>query len=432
MGSVKVDQIKAREHRMANPWQPRFGTISAGHTVRYCKGCKKPIPVKKLKKDQNNCPTCGGALGKAVPQALNYFRFRDFPSDITKLIVDTLGSKPTVVPFTFPMHPTECIFVGRQCYQGSHLHCQNEWKWHPEKMKWVNGGRAVRRKSGGGSQRVEIDCVPSACPYCIGGQDPASGKPIRPGQCGESVSAMILLPDFPGLELVRYHSGGINTINNFQDAVKKLLGLLHGRWRALRLELRIRAKAVKYPDADGNLRPTTIWEIYIHFPHSINELIEKAKRGELTDGDLFVELPALSPDRAMIEEKHQQFDELIDGARTLPEPERRARPEPEPINLADAAGQSELLPEQAEPLITEEQQANMKRLIADLATTEAGRRALVQDARKSCNVPKGTRMNKITASKADAVLKYLQRRVDAMVPEGKLDLTEEKDWGMGK
>jgi len=398
-------RVLAREERMKNPRMSRLGIISIGQKVRWCPQCRKPIPVDDIPEGQDSCPKCGAGLRRESPGKLNYFRFRSFPPDIMDAIRKQLGEKPIKVPFTWPIHPKNFITIGRECYQGSHLHCHNHWRFDEGSLKWVNDGSAERRV-GKSMERRTIQCDPKNCPYVIGGDG------IKPGQCGEVLIAYIWLYDVPGFELVRFKSGGINSINAFQDAVKKLVGLQGREWRPLKLELRIRSKAAKYMDQKtGDFRQTDIYEVYVHFPESVGALLEKQKSGTLKPGDIYIELPggqgmkALNPPPA----SEGTYDALIDGPR---ESQPDTPPERESLPLSDLSGRETALPVQADEPASEDKIAEIKSLIAQLTESESEQKAIIKQLRTVFAIGKGKRFDSISLQKADKIIKHLQKRIE--------------------
>jgi hypothetical protein len=365
MTHPEVDRVRARRDRLEHPRASNIGCISIGTKVRYCTNkptCGKSTPVEDIPANSNKCPKCGGILGAETVGKLNYFRFRDFAPDIQKLLLAKYGRQPLAVPFTFPTSPSDCITIGRECYQGSFLHCFNHWG--VQDGKWVDPHRASR-KIGKTMKRVDIKCEPDSCPFAIGGIDPDTKATIKPRQCGEVISAMVWLYEMPGLGLVRFKSGGINTINNFQEGVRMFLHLLQGKWLPLKLELRLRSKRSKYQGSDGNFRDTVIQEVYIHFPEAMAELIDRADKGKLKPGDLYVMLPGTST-TPMLPAKASEpvFDELVDGPRSGVLEQR-----PESLPITDLKGLDEPPPPQATEGLTTETQNRINGLIKEIAGT---------------------------------------------------------------
>jgi hypothetical protein len=407
---------------MENPQHSRLGTISIGAKVKYCRNgnCKYPVPANLTK-----CPKCNGTnLGRETPSKLNYFRFYGFPEDIEQKLYKKYGERPTSIPFTFPGHPQNYIQIGRECYQGKSLHCKNTWEYDQASGLWADSGRADRRMKDGLS-RQNIPCVPDECPYVIGGKDPyLDGREIKARQCGEHVTAYVWLYDSPGLELVRVKSGGIKTITNFTNEIRKLLGLMSGRWQPMRLELRIRFEHTKYPDPNsGQLRNTEVPVIYIHFPQSIGELIEKQSRGQLAAGEIFVTLPSTQP--ALPSGHQDNYDDLVDGSRALPAPEAA-----ETRSLSTLKGRDKIAPVQAEPLIDDNTYEIFKGKFREAAHGDRNyAEKLKTIVRRMFAIEKGRRFDKLELVKAQRIIAFLDRVIhnnEYQVPPDNYELQEYK------
>jgi hypothetical protein len=374
--------------------------------VRYCtaKCGAGAVPIGEEDK-QGRCPKCHGALGSEVPAKLNFFRFYGFATDEEEMLKKTYGPRPFAIPFTFPGHPALFITVGRECYQGKFLHCCNHWEWDSQRAVWADGGKASRRVEDT-MQRREMDCHPDKCPFVIGTED----KAIKPGQCGEVVVSNLWLYELDGWDLVRFKSGGINTINNFQDAVRKLLVLTQGLGsKSLKLELRIRSKATKYPTPTG-FKSTTINEVYIHWPNNPAQLAKALTAGDLKETDVYVVLPDLSKRLALPEkgaEPENTFDELIDGPRQM---ERHADP-PEPLKISDLPGRTDPVPVQAEEGVGDSQLELINDIMNEYITGDNRKDRKVQELLKAKKAAgyKGP-VDKMNQRQATAVITWLQNR----------------------
>jgi hypothetical protein len=379
-----------------------------GTKVRYCKGKPScgPIPIEEIGKE-NRCPKCRAELSAEAPGKLNYFRFTGFAPDQEATLKKLYGPKPLAIPFTFPGHPANYITVGRECYQGKFLHCCNYWAWGSgEGGKWTDCGKASRRVEDT-MRRIEIDCRPERCPFAIGTED----KSIKPGQCGEVIIANLWLYELDGWDLVRFKSGGINTINNFQDAVRKMLVLMSslGDLRSLKLELRIRSKSTKYPTESGGMKSTTINEAYVHWPNNPADLAKALTAGTLTETDVYVALPSLGkqialPAKGSMSEPESTFDELVDGPR-----QTRSADPVIPLRIGDLPGREEPIPVQADPPITEDQQQQIRELVFEYVKGGEGQyREEISRAKRSIGY-KG-RTSAMNYKQADGVITWLKRR----------------------
>ena len=99
--------------------------------------------------------------------------------------------------------------------------------------------------------------------------------------------------------------------------MEKLVGMMKsaGGYIPLKLEMRLKKCYSSYPGDDGGMIKTDFYTTVIHFPYSITELQEQAKRKQLEPGDIMYIIPAgiLSPAIGMPER-----DELIDGVNHAP------------------------------------------------------------------------------------------------------------------
>jgi hypothetical protein len=399
----EAERTRARKKRLEDPQQTRLGTISAGHKVRYCRNsaCRKPVPAS-----ETECPFCHGKdLGSETVASINYFRFVGFPEDIAVELKRKYGEKPTAIPFTFPGHPRNYIRIGYECYQGKSLHCRNDWFYNEKTGLWEDQNFADRRMKDGLTWK-EIPCESDKCPYIIGGPDPyLDGKPIKPRQCGEHATMHIWLYDMPSLQLVRVKSGGTGTIENFITETKKIVALMGGRWQPVKLELRIKTVHRKYPGADGQLKSTDVPLIYIHFPKAITAL---------GPGDV-VSLPS---QRAIPAHAEDNYDDLIDGARALPEP-KEEKPQQ---RLTELKGNETLPPRQGEVMIDA---GTLERIEKEISAVPVESTKTLKLIRRVFAFAKGQRFNTISQEKGERILKYLGKIKTNLQFEGPGDPLED-------
>lgn len=406
----EADRVLARKRRIEDPPQDRLGTISVGLKVRYCnkQGCRQPVPIA-LKA----CPKCKGTdLGRETTSAINYFRFRGFPEDVAEKILLMYSDRPTSIPFTYPGHPSQFIRIGYECFQGKFHHCSNDWAYNQQTGLWEDQGRANRRMKDGLTWE-NIPCEPEKCPYMIGGKDPyLDGKLINKGQCGEHVTTHIWLYDIPSLQLVRVKSGGTGTIGNFITETRKILGLMGGRWQPVKLELRVKMIPRKYPDPkSGQLRSTEVPLIYIHFPKAVTAL----GPGDIVG--LPSKTPALPPGHEV-----NNYDELIDGTRSLPAPTVTEVPA---TSLTELRGPDKMPPPQAEPLITEQTFTDYKEALEAIPKNQQTKTREI--IRVMFAIEKGRKFKYLEEKKALRIIEFLKRIAtndDYRVPPEQYELQE--------
>jgi len=311
MNNIMPARRKARAERLAEPRDVRIGKIKIGQLVHKCKGCGKSHPAMI-----EACPDCGqGNWTATFPQKVNHFRFDDDGAG-HKLF----GRSPITIPFTFKRPPVECVMVRYECYQGGKLFCSNCLAASESTGKFTDLHKAYRMGR-------EIECNPETCPYSIGGnvtQHDGTSRFISAPQCGEKVTLRGWIPDIPGFDVYEFKSGSIETINNFQDAVQTLTGIINsvGAYIPLKLELKLKKSHGTYPDGNGQFIRCEYYAAYIHFPFSVPALQDAASRRELKAVDIAYVLPAQIFARQLPGAHEGNYDELVDShAKALPEPE---------------------------------------------------------------------------------------------------------------
>lgn len=401
----EASRVRSRIARMTNPWFSIVGTISCGQKVRYCDKCKWPVPVPK-----EQCPKClCKKLGRETISALNYFRFAGFPADIFKELrakynMNRPGEEetgPVSIPFTFPGHPSNFVRIGRNLYQGKSLHCENSWVCNRDDFKFSDTGFASRRMEDGITYEP-IPCVPEDCPYVIGGNDPyLHGKKVNKGQCGEHVTAYLLLYEIAGLELVRFKSGGIKSIESFLTEIRKILALTGQTWKMTRLELRIRMVSTKYySEKYKRFMSTTVPQVYIHFPFSVEQLAQStlALSGDVTMKQLPEKIPGTN------------FDELVDG----PRQEQKAT-ETKVVakqSLSELKGRSGPPAVQSEPIVNDETSDRLRDLILQVAGgMNMDYKVLIKVIRGQFAFEKGQKLTAIPFDKALRIIRAMERRL---------------------
>ena len=338
---ITVGRVNARMNRLNKPRQPRMGKIKLGYQVKKCYGCQRKVRLTHAK-----CPDCGGEkFSKSFPSKTDHFVFiDDVGKDVPSIGHATYGEHPTNLDFTFTANPLDCVEIGYICYQGGKLFCKNRWEPDYRTGDYINRDIAVRAGK-------EIRCDPLTCPMRVGGNftmPDGKSRAIDPEhpQCGEKVMMYAWLPKCPGFDAYMIQSGSIASINNVQSAVKKLHGLMQRGYLPLKLQLILKKQHGTYPDQTGKPIKTDFYAFTIHFPFAFADLIEDAKRGQLSDTDIMYKLPTALTRPALPGPRDDVYDELIDGPRgQLVEPKLQ----PRVTNVTDLTG-SEPLPEQAHKL----------------------------------------------------------------------------------
>lgn len=402
---VRRGQVERRAERLAKPREPRMGKIKLGYLAHKCRGCGKIWSAATEK-----CPSCAGTdWTQNFPRKTNHYVFfgDGTPSEGHK----RFGEAPTVIPCTFKNEPADNVMVRRECYQGGKLYCVNPFTVNRQTGEYRDLKRAFRRGD-------EIKCDPTSCPYVMGGTvtgPDGQSKRVNPGQCGETVTMSLWLPDVPGFDAYLHKSGSIETINNMQTAVKTLTAMAShtGQWYPLKLEMRLKEVHSSYPDSDGQMKKTQFFSTILHWPQSVTDLQDKATRGKLVATDMAYILPAdLFGKRALPQPTEDSFDPLIDGSRGKPE-----LPEPKGTDIADLDTREHPVAKQADRL-TKAQGKSIKdglEIIDGLLTQDA-QENLRKEICKTWGVTRtktgGLVLGKLTGKRAGELVLWLARKVD--------------------
>lgn len=346
MNSTEILQgrIAARAARLADPREPRIGKIKLGRIVHRCKNqdCRRIVPAAV-----DPCQCGGTAFTKTFPEKTNHYIFFDDAGSVDGKNVPSMGHavfgpSPLEIPFTFKRPPHECVMLRRETYQGGKLVCCNQFVLAAQTGQFVDTGRADRRDRG------EIECNPLACPYSIGGSVTGPDgltKTVPAGQCGETVTLRLWLPDVPGFENYEHKSGSIDTINNVQAATEDLTRLMRvaGGHIPLRLVLKLKSGSAPFPNDQGKWVKASYFTSIIHFPFSMTDIQKRMKLGTLQADDVTYGLPSGLMRPALPGPTESNYDELIDG----PRGSRAALPDVRKTEIGDLEGRAQPVQAQA-------------------------------------------------------------------------------------
>jgi len=366
---------------MHNPYPMRTGTIRVGHKVHKCGQCKTIQSIENLK-----CEKCGQSnWGAEFPQALNYFTFGNIDERLKGKITELYGPKPTRLDCTFLLHPRECLTIGLECYQGRNLFCRNHWAWDARTFLWSDSGHATRR-SRETLGESEIKCDPMTCPYRIGSDTIKSA-------CRERIIMELYLYKLPDLNLFRFVSGGIRTLQSIITKVQAFMGLTGGQWPGLlRLELKVRLTEGYQPaDESNTFKKTTFPEVYLEIPESIPKL---------TAGNAFITLPASAKHIAIPDHAEGTYDELVDG--------NNEKPEAEPIDISNLDNHTEPIPPQGEPTICPETERRIRELAKAYGQNEYGMKKILGKGLKTFG---GKSLKTLPESTALKILAWLNELI---------------------
>ena len=343
------NRIKSREAKLSGgQFKATVGTISMGMKVKRCQACKTDNPPHVTA-----CTKCGKTnFGHEFPSKLNYFRFSGFSQENSEELRKRYGDKPTRIPVTIPGNPDEYIKIGREAWQGTpgngYPHCINHWRYAAG--AWEDSGFASRSMPD--YSRRDIQCDPYTCPFSVGGPDQyQNGKMIKERTCSEKITAWFYMYDFPSLGLVLFKSGGIKTINAFQEFIPKILALGGGHWSVVPMVLEIKYVKGKYMADDNSLRgtefPIVTLDVDIRSESgqrlSLMEASDMVRRNELPAHRLILSLPDISR-RALPMPTEPVYDELVDGDHEMPIPETKT--------LTELSGKERLTQAPADPLVS--------------------------------------------------------------------------------
>jgi hypothetical protein len=416
---IRQGRIARRAQRLQNPREPRVGKIKIGRLIKRCRSCKH---ISHASVD--TCPKCSGRdFGNTYPEKANHYIFYDDAGKDEKgRPIPSMGhhaydKSPTVLNFTFKAPPTECVMLRRECYQGGKLFCCNQFQVDHDSGVYTDTGVAHRHGH-------DIACDPETCPYSIGGTvtgPDKKSKTIRPGQCGETVTARLWLPDVPGFASYEHKSGSIETINNFQTAVRDILAMTRstGGHLPLKLELKLKKVNSSYPDENGQPVKTEFFTSVIHFPFSMTALMEKGRHGQLSPGDVMYVLPAGIASPALPGPNQGNYDELVDGPRSLPAAPTQDAPATE---IADLKGRATPPSTQADDGPGEELagliQDLFKTWTAGLTPYERGKRRklLCKTFGLETNRKGAPKLGSVTPHKASRIIDWLNVKLEG--PDG--------------
>jgi len=406
----ETERVLARKKRMDNPREAIHLKIKAGQLVYKCSGCgnKTPASIKA-------CPKCGGVkFGNTFPDKTNFYTF---PNDKNGEALKRFGKEPIELPFTFMKPPRECVRIGRECWQGGKMFCNNY-------LVSDSAGKFsdihIANRSG---LTKPIPCAPETCPYAIGGE--VQGKHVNPKQCGEVVYLYVWLPDLEGFDSCVLKSGSIETINNVQDAIQKLTAVMSGTrggYMPLRLKLQLRAAQSTYQEPDGTRKTAHFFTTVIHFPFSVHEIQQAMERRELQVKDLIYALPQALSGREL---PAPEYDPLIDQ----PREQRAIAEESESTKrildkVKDMPQEAPPVAEQSTVCIDDDQLDYVTSMMREIreALNENDRKKLTKEFVDTFHVPRirdgnkyGTNYKAIPISQYDKVVTWLESKRDLLL-----------------